>query len=197
MPYVGNELTPGGYRFDEVASALQKSIRRGLERDALYWAAELEPAFHAYLWKRLITIANEDIGPANHLAIVVVHALREQYTEFRKEGRSGTRMMLANAILCLARSPKSRLADHFQIAVYRSAERIEIPDYALDKHTAAGRARGRGFDHFEGVAMELDNEALPDPYKAEAFANLRAGREPKYANLHGKDARNRGQSRLV
>jgi hypothetical protein len=33
--------TPGGYLSGEVASALQKSIRRGLEREALHWATEL------------------------------------------------------------------------------------------------------------------------------------------------------------
>jgi hypothetical protein len=36
--------TPGGYLRGEVASALQKSIRRGLEREALHWATELELA---------------------------------------------------------------------------------------------------------------------------------------------------------
>ena len=33
--------TKGGYPLDEVISAVQKSIRRGQERKALYWAYEL------------------------------------------------------------------------------------------------------------------------------------------------------------
>lgn len=32
--------TPGGYPLDEVASALQKTIRRGEEVQALFWASE-------------------------------------------------------------------------------------------------------------------------------------------------------------
>jgi hypothetical protein len=34
-------MTPGGHRCGEVASALQKTIRRGLERESLYWTTEL------------------------------------------------------------------------------------------------------------------------------------------------------------
>ncbi len=34
-------LTKNGYDFFEVASAFQKSIRRGMEKEAMYWAIEL------------------------------------------------------------------------------------------------------------------------------------------------------------
>jgi hypothetical protein len=46
-----------GYPFDEVASALRKSIRRGLEEDAMFWAVEMETRFPDYLWKRLQVIS--------------------------------------------------------------------------------------------------------------------------------------------
>jgi hypothetical protein len=40
-----SELTTGsGANCAEVASALQKSIRRGLEREALHWSSELDQA---------------------------------------------------------------------------------------------------------------------------------------------------------
>ena len=42
--------TKHGYNFDEVASALQKSIRRGMEREAAFWGVEL---FNSY-WKYVL-----------------------------------------------------------------------------------------------------------------------------------------------
>jgi replication-associated recombination protein RarA len=36
--------TNGGYVNSEVTSAMQKSIRRGLEEEALFWATELDLA---------------------------------------------------------------------------------------------------------------------------------------------------------
>ena len=57
------QITPGGYRCDECASALQKTIRRGEERDALHFATELALAgYGGYVWKRLRIIASEDVG---------------------------------------------------------------------------------------------------------------------------------------
>jgi replication-associated recombination protein RarA len=45
---------------------MQKCIRRGLERDALFWATELDRSnFGEYVWKRLRIIASEDIGIAD------------------------------------------------------------------------------------------------------------------------------------
>ena len=47
------QLTPGGHRCDEATSAMQKTIRRAKEREALYWATELAMAgYTAYVWKR-------------------------------------------------------------------------------------------------------------------------------------------------
>lgn len=54
------------YRFDEVASAMQKCIRRNLEYEACWWAYIIhESKYHKYVWKRLLIIASEDIGNAN------------------------------------------------------------------------------------------------------------------------------------
>jgi replication-associated recombination protein RarA len=52
--------TRNGHACGEVASALQKSIRRGEEREALYWASELDLAGYGnYCFKRLRIIASE------------------------------------------------------------------------------------------------------------------------------------------
>lgn len=50
-----------------------------------------------------------------------------------------------------------------------------MPDWALDKHTRAGKAKGRGFEHFKEVGSVLANEAGPDPYRDEAFRVWESG----------------------
>ena len=52
--------TQRGYDFYEVASALQKSIRRGDVEVAGYMALELFPKYAEYCWKRLLTVSAED-----------------------------------------------------------------------------------------------------------------------------------------
>jgi hypothetical protein len=50
----------------------------------------------------------------------------------------------------------------------RRAIGMEIPDHALDMHTARGRRLGRGKQHFLDEAGRLEGETLPDPYFEEA-----------------------------
>jgi replication-associated recombination protein RarA len=159
--------TSGGYRYDQTVSALQKMIRRGMEREAMYFAIELESKFPSHLWNRLITIANEDIGLADPHVTIYVDVLRKHYEDGRRRGAG---LALANAILALCRAEKSRLSDHFQSAMYRTTERIEIPDVAFDKHTQQGRSMGRGWEHFltEGVKLVPESD-IPDSYREEAI----------------------------
>ena len=59
-PRFGELHTPGGYRTDEATSSMQKELRRGREREALFWATELARAGYTnYVWKRLRIIATE------------------------------------------------------------------------------------------------------------------------------------------
>ena len=178
MPRV---FTQRGYPLSEVISTLQKEIRRGNEESALYWCFEAIPGYEQYVWRRLLVIANEDIGIANPALLQIIPSLRAQYFEFRSLGKNGTcRLILANAIALMSRSPKSRLADHFQRVVsqsYVTGPQREIPDYALDKHTGRGKRMGRGVDHWldEGCKLNPPPE-VPDPYREEAEAHWRAGR---------------------
>ena len=53
---------------DELISMLQKSIRRGIEENALAAAYEMyitSPQFHEKMWRRLLAISVEDIGFGN------------------------------------------------------------------------------------------------------------------------------------
>jgi replication-associated recombination protein RarA len=67
--------TPNGHACGEVTSALQKAIRRGDERAALYWMSELDLAgYGGYCWKRLRLIASEDCGLADSNVAVQVRS---------------------------------------------------------------------------------------------------------------------------
>lgn len=162
MAYFGALHTRGGYRMDECTSAMQKSIRRGLEEEAMYWAIEIETIQHSYLFNRLEAIAHEEIGLANPDAILFTYVCKQQYIDMRKRANGSTRLVLSNLILYLCRSKKSRLADHFNISQHRDPQRREIPDFALDQHTGRGRQLKRGADHFWTDGTVLANEVELD-----------------------------------
>jgi replication-associated recombination protein RarA len=154
--------TKNEYKLDEVSSSLQKSLRRGMEKDAMYWALEMCPKYERYLWKRLQIISYEDVSalaPGNiPLAISV---MKNDYFNYREKGEMLAPLILANAILLLARSPKNRIADNFITAVsflIDNGWKEEIPDYALDKHTSKGRQMGRGGKDFVDEGTRLENE---------------------------------------
>ena len=175
----GERTTPGGYRNDEVASALQKEIRRGNEQDALHWASELDLAGHgSYVWKRLRIIASEDVGLAEPMMAVLVRTLYENWLEQRKADKAArgeghslvASLFLVHAVIALCRAPKSRLVDHALVVVYQGERPgVEIPDYALDMHTMAGRQMGRGAEHFYEEGAVLHPRAqVDDPYYEDA-----------------------------
>jgi replication-associated recombination protein RarA len=189
-----NLRTKRGYDWYEVVSSLQKEIRRGNEVNALYWAYELLPNFEFYFWSRLKVIVNEDIGIANPNLIVQVDVLSRQYFDLRHRGSMSCLLPLANAILLSCRSPKTRLADTFKIHVLQSIEqgtlKLEIPDYALDKHTKRGRAMKRSFNHFKTEGVKLQNAAdIPDPYEESAFKLLESKVDVKWPALARREER--------
>lgn len=171
--------TRNGYRFDEVASALQKEIRRGNEVEAYFWGKELEERYYKYCWKRLTIIASEDIGMANPEAVIFINALRTNYFYLRDNSKKELPVdynIIAHAIVYLCRSPKSREMDHFLQVVEHDMrgdngwlpfQQLEIPDYAKDKHTQSGRSMKRKWEHFIYEASKINNEQGTDNYKSE------------------------------
>jgi replication-associated recombination protein RarA len=182
--------TARGFEPGVVVSALQKSLRRGLEDDALYWAVELDRSgLGEWAWRRLRVIASEDIGLAEPGIAAEIQALYAAWSDLRKkkdDRQESWRLMLVHAVLLLARAPKSRIVDHALIAHYNSDERREIPDVALDKHTRQGKRMGRSWDEFwtSGTLLadpstgELSTApVLPDPYRQAAeLATMGEGR---------------------
>lgn len=166
-----DQRTVGGYPLDEVTSALQKCIRRGLEEEAMYWALEMaHSGFGQYLWRRLMVIATEDVGVADPQCLAVVVAGWSITKETTKSFSSPPGMKtepLGMVVLYMCRAPKCREGDDFQWYVSERRKRgwrIPIPDVALDEHTDRGRKLGRGqafwFEHASqlgrSVVIELN-----------------------------------------
>ena len=146
-----------GYQLFDVASALQKAIRRGDARLAGYWTIELfESNFRDYLWRRLLTISAEDCAG---VITAEIEALYRSWQVIDKHKKGGGRVFAAKAAIILAQAAKCRDADHLTNLVYdrkaiddatleadlRAArDEVEsIPDYAFDCHTATGKAAGK------------------------------------------------------
>lgn len=152
--------TKRGYALSDVASCLQKAIRRGNAALAGYMAIELfESGFHEYCWRRLLTISAEDC------AGIITQEIRALYDSFvqlnagAKQPRS--RIFISKAVIVLSQARKSRDADHLQNFVYDRGmidarellksiadarlhpENMALPDYTFDVHTKKGRSKGK------------------------------------------------------
>jgi len=97
-------------------------------------------------------------------------ASRDRYSKSIGEAR----LMVGNAIRMMCRSPKSRAGCHFGAAVgLRSMLEgfaPEIPDWANDQHTIAGKKLGRGLEHFRKEGAKLVPPPTgDDPYEDEAY----------------------------
>ena len=200
------QTTPGGYRFGECVSALQKRIRAADPREAAYWAVEIEacgaPA-RKYLWNRLKVIVSEDIGPTvegNNLVLLIA-ALADNYHDAWTRRNDSYRLFLMHGIIAMCAASKTRICDDLAVAVYQQSEKYEIPDNALDKHTSRGRRMGRGLEHWleEGIPVTpvtTELEPLSTQLKTEAQEYLRENRPWRYAGGKG-EAEDNAQQPLV
>ena len=153
-----------GIAVDELRSALQKSIRRGLLENALlvgYEMFQTGPEAERMLWERLLIISVEDVGLGRPDAPVLVNALHQMHTEFAWPG--GDRFLFAaHAIRVLATSPKDRTTDELANLIAHKVDvdgvRPDVPDVALDVHTRRGQLMGRGLVHFLEEGAQVENE---------------------------------------
>ena len=163
-------------------SALQKSIRRGLEREAMEFAVELihtSKAFHSMVCKRLEIISHEDIDTQTqpHVVPFVATAVAQAMRWYDADKIGASRMAIGNAIRLMCRARKSREGDHFGIAVGLASQIggfvPTVPDFANDQHTIEGKRLGRGLDHFRTEGAKLvPPPTEPDQYESEAYAML-------------------------
>ena len=157
--------TQRGYDFYEVASALQKSIRRADVKLAGYMALELFPRYSEYCWKRLLTISAED---CYGIVTKEVMSLYEAFHVINK-GKKGNalkgRIFISKAVILLCQTKHNRDSDILSNYVYDKkydisdeqieelfnevrAEDMKIPEYVYDVHTRKGKIAGKTKEDF-------------------------------------------------
>lgn len=167
--------TQRGYDFYEVASALQKSIRRGDVKVAGYFALELFPKYARYCWKRLLTISAEDCYGIITKEIMALYDAFEVVNKGVKADELKGRIFISKAVILLCEAKHNRDADLLSNYVYDkkygltdeeidqklqevrdSGEYLEVPDYVYDVHTRKGKKMGKTKEEF----FRDENDAL-------------------------------------
>lgn len=162
---------------DEVISSLQKSIRRGKEREACEFAYEMyitSPQMEEKLWRRLLAISVEDVGMGNPQMAVIVQSLNTMRKEFLY-AEPDRAMFFIHAIRLMCESMKDRSSDLLKNIIIKNFAMgyvPEIPDIALDKHTLRGQELGRGSEHFLKVASKVFPQAEVDNNYKEEYEKL-------------------------
>jgi replication-associated recombination protein RarA len=174
-------------------SAMQKCIRRGMEREAMEFAVELmhtSKQFHTMVCNRLEIISHEDVDTQADPRIVpfVKAAMDQAKAWYMTDNPGKSRMAIGNAIRLMARAKKSREGDHFQAAIGLASLLDgfvpEIPDWAFDMHTIEGKKRGRGVEFFRTESTKLVPPSEKDAYEDEAYRmwELKAKAKAKVRN---------------
>lgn len=148
-----SNFSKNGYEMSEVVSALQKAIRRGQEKEALFWAYELvESGRWQYLFHRLKIIAAEDIGLADPIAAILTNIVAQQLHDSKQRADEWKRWfspdmnIVGMVVMYLVRAPKNRIVDIATSLIdlkRKKGWRIEVPKEAIDQHTKKGKEKIR------------------------------------------------------
>ncbi len=151
----------------DIISAFIKSIRGSDPDGAIYWLARMveggeDPAFIA---RRLVISAAEDIGLANPNALLLANACFET---LMKVGWPEGRIPLAEATIYLATSPKSNsayLAIDEAIALVRETGNQPVPLHLRNAPTKLMKQLGYGTDYKYAHSYKgnfVEQQFLPD-----------------------------------
>ena len=154
----------------DIISAFIKSIRGSDPDGALYWLARMveggeDPAFIA---RRLVISAAEDIGLANPNALLLANAA---FDAVMKIGWPEGRIPLAEATVYLATSPKSNSAYqgiNDALGVVRETGNLPVPLHLRNAPTKLMKQLGYGKDYKYAHAYSgnfVNQQFLPDELK--------------------------------
>ncbi|MBQ8521829.1 MAG: replication-associated recombination protein A [Bacteroides sp.] len=154
----------------DIISAFIKSIRGSDPDGALYWLARMveggeDPAFIA---RRLVISASEDIGLANPNALLLANAA---FDAVMKIGWPEGRIPLAEATVYLATSPKSNSAYegiNGALELVRATGNLPVPLHLRNAPTKLMTQLGYGKEYKYAHAYEghfVEQQFLPDEVK--------------------------------
>ena len=164
----------GEYFYDQI-SALHKAIRGSSVDAGLYWLCRMldggcDPI---YLARRLVRIANEDIGNADPRALEL--ALSAWNVQERLGSPEGE-LALAQAVLYMAAAPKSNAvysAFNAAMADVRSLPTYDVPVHLRNAPTALMKDLNYGKDyryaHNEKGGYAAGENYLPDELKGKQY----------------------------
>jgi replication-associated recombination protein RarA len=176
--------TEHGFAADEVISALQKSIRRGIVDNALLLGWEMyvtSPEMEEMLWSRLCVISVEDVGLGNPTAPILAQSLFEMHKRYPRPQHDRF-LFAAHLIRVLATGKKDRTTDDMvnwaKHSISLGESLPEVPDFALDMHTRRGEEMGRDYRYFleEASKVAPEIEGRDEKYRNWILAALDAGK---------------------
>ncbi len=158
----------GGDIFYDQISALHKSVRGSSPDAALYWIARMldggcDPA---YIARRLLRIASEDIGNADPRALTIA---LDAWQAYERLGSPEGELAIAQAAAYLACAAKSNAV----YAAYGNAQRdvashgsLEVPMHLRNAPTQLAKTLGSGegyrYAHDEPEGYAAGEQYLPD-----------------------------------
>ena len=154
----------------DVISAFIKSIRGSDPDGALYWLARMVEAGEdpAFIARRLVISAAEDIGLANPNALLLANAA---FDAVMKIGWPEGRIPLAEATVYLATSPKSNSAYegiNSALELVRQTGNLPVPLHLRNAPTKLMKQLGYGKDYKYAHAYQgnfVQQQFLPDEVK--------------------------------
>ena len=157
----------------DLLSALHKSIRGSDPDAAVYYLARLLAAGDILSpARRLLCIANEDIGLAYPMAAVITKACVDSALQL---GLPEAQLPLAHAAILLATSPKSNAASSAIMAAMADVNNGKVyspPPHLQDAHYAGAKSLGRGLTYQYPHNFEnnyVAQQYLPDQLKTAKY----------------------------
>lgn len=176
--------TKSGHALDECVSALQKAVRRGREREAIYFTREIvDSGFVRFFWRRMMIISAEECS--NDLQLCAAVGQLAANAERASKAFTGRVECIieTQAILHLCRAAKSREACDASGVAYHAVQdgfRIEPHPAAVDMHTRRGRAMGRSLRDFRDEGRHVAGARADDPKCQNLYEALLWGERQPY-----------------
>ena len=163
-----------GEQHYDIISAFIKSMRGSDPNGAVYWLARMIEGGEdvAFIARRMLILASEDIGNANPTALVMANTCFDAVT---KIGYPESRIILSQCAIYLASSPKSNasyMAIDDALAAVRSQGDLPVPLYLRNAPTKLMKNMdyGKGYQYSHSYENNFSKqEYLPDAISGKKF----------------------------
>ena len=174
----------------DIISAFIKSIRGSDPDGAIYWLARMveggeDPAFIA---RRLVISASEDIGLANPNALLLANAC---FDTIMKVGWPEGRIPLAETTIYLATSPKSNsvyMAINDALSLVRQTGNLPVPLHLRNAPTQLMKQLGYGDNYKYAHDYPATCPPAVPARRPERPPHLATARQPRRTKAQRKDA---------